>query len=137
MLKQFRLSFFQTFSITFIWILTLISIFFKNDTLTVLYIWNLVAISLIFSMIFGVMYPALWNFSSMKAINKIFISSAINLVAGLISVWLFSPYMFEIIRPWIILMAIATVLGHIIGFYFYSNWENQKNSDDLNRLLRK
>lgn len=137
MLKQFRLSFFQTFSITFIWILTLISIFFKNDTLTVLYIWNLVAISLIFSMIFGVMYPVLWNFSSMKAINKIFISSAINLVAGLSSVWLFSSYMFEIIRPWIILMAIATVLGHIIGFYFYSNWENQKNSDDLNRLLRK
>lgn len=137
MLKQFRLSFFQTFSITFIWILTLISIFFKNDTLTVLYIWNLVAISLIFSMIFGVMYPVLWNFSSMKAINKIFISSAINLVAGLISVWLFSPYMFEIIRPWIILMAIATVLGHIIGFYFYSNWDNQKNSDDLNKLIRK
>lgn len=137
MLKQFRLSFFQTFSITFIWILTLISIFFKNDTLTVLYIWNLVAISLIFSMIFGVMYPVLWNFSSMKAINKIFISSAINLVAGLSSVWLFSSYMFEIIRPWIILMAIVTVLGHIIGFYFYSNWDNQKNSDDLNKLLRK
>lgn len=137
MLKQFRLSFFQTFSITFIWILTLISIFFKNNTLTVLYIWNLVAISLIFSMIFGVMYPVLWNFSSMKASSKILISSAINLVAGLSSVWLFSPYMFEIIRPWIVLMAIATVLGHIIGFYFYSNWDNQKNSDDLNNLLRK
>lgn len=137
MLKQFRLSFFQTFSITFIWILTLISIFFKHDTLTVLYIWNLVAISLIFSIIFGVMYPVLWNFSSMKASSKIFISSAINLVAGLSSVWLFSPYMFEIIRPWIVLMAIATVLGHIIGFYFYSNWDNQKNSDDLNKLLRK
>ncbi|WP_270942380.1 hypothetical protein [Romboutsia lituseburensis] len=137
MLKQFRLSFFQTFSITFIWILTLISIFLKNETLAVLYIWHLVAISLIFSMSFGVMYPVLWNFSSMKASNKIFISSAINLVAGLSSVWLFSPYMLEIIRPWIILMAIVTVLGHIIGFYFYSNWDNQKNSDDLNKLLRK
>jgi hypothetical protein len=137
MLKQFKLSFFQTFSITFIWILILISIFLGNLTLTVQYTWNLVAISSIFGVIFGVMYPALWNFSSIKAISKIIISSSINFMGGISAVWLFSPYMFRFIQPWIVVIAIITILGHIIGFYFYSKWDNQKTSDQLNKLLKK
>lgn len=137
MLKQFKLPFFQTFSATLIWILILISVFLGDVTLSIRYTWNLVGISAIFAMIFGVMYPALWNFSSIKAISKIIISSSINFVGGIIAVWLFSPDMLDIIRPWIILIAIATILGHIIVFYFYSKWDNEKESDELNKLLRK
>ncbi|MFX0549778.1 hypothetical protein ACOAKC_10635 [Hathewaya histolytica] len=137
MIKQFKLSFFQTFSATFIWILLLMSLFLKDISITISYNWNLVGISTIFALIFGVMYPALWNFSSMKAIYKILISSTINLCGGLISVWLFSSVMFEIIRPWILIIAIVTIIGHIIAFYFYSKWDNGRNSDKLNTLLKK
>lgn len=137
MVEQFKLSFFQTFSITFLWILALISIFIKDLTISVHYIWNLVAISVLCASIFGVMYPALWNFSSIKAIYKIFISSIINIIGGVCSVWLFSYAMFNLIKPWIWLMVILTLIGHIIGFYFYSKWDNQKSSNELNTLLKK
>ncbi|CAM2874154.1 hypothetical protein HAHI6034_06615 [Hathewaya histolytica] len=137
MIKQFKLSFFQTFSATFIWILLLMSLFLKDISITISYNWNLVGISTIFALIFGVMYPALWNFSSMKAIYKILISSTINLCGGLISVWLFSSVMFEIIRHWILIIAIVTIIGHIIAFYFYSKWDNERSSDKLNTLLKK
>jgi len=127
--KQLKLSFFQTFSMTFIWILLLISIFLNDITFSVNYTWNLVCISAISASIFGIMYPTLWNFSSMKAFNKIAISSIVNTLGGLVAVWLFSISMFNFIKPWII--------GHIISFYFYSKWYNDKNSDELNNLLKK
>jgi predicted neutral ceramidase superfamily lipid hydrolase len=137
MVKQLKSNFFQTFSITFIWILGLISMFLKNLTFTLPYIWNLIGISTIFAIIFGLMYPILWNFSSMKVLGKIIISSVINISGGIASVWLFSTNMFEIIKPWIFIMLIITILAHIIVFYFYSNWENQKTSNELNKLLKK
>lgn len=135
--KQLKLSFFQTFSMTFIWILLLISIFLNDITFSVNYTWNLVGISAISASIFGIMYPALWNFSSMKAFNKIAISSIVNTLGGLVAVWLFSISMFNFIKPWIIGIFILTVIGHIISFYFYSKWYNDKNSDELNNLLKK
>ncbi|WP_315169162.1 hypothetical protein [Metaclostridioides mangenotii] len=137
MVKQLKSDFFQTFSITFVWILGLISIFLNDLTLTLPYIWKLVGISTIFAIIFGLMYPVLWNFSSMKVYGKIIISSVINISGGVASVWLFSTNMFEIIKPWIFMMLIIAILAHIIVFYFYSNWENQKISNELNKLLKK
>lgn len=137
MIKQFKLSFFQTFSITFVWILLLVSVFLRDITFSVSNTWNLVGISAISAIIFGVMYPALWNFSSMKAFNKIAISSTINTLGGVVSVWLFSMNMFNIIKPWILAIFILTIIGHIVGFYFYSKWDNNKNSDELNNLLKK
>ncbi|OZI13199.1 hypothetical protein CD798_01580 [Bacillaceae bacterium SAOS 7] len=136
MVKQLKLSFFQTFSITFVWILVLFSVFLENLTLTIPYIWNLVGISAIFAVILGIMYPTLWGFSSMKAIGKITISSAINIAGGVSAVWLFSPDMFEFIKPWLLAICVMTVLGHVIGFYFYSKWHNQKSSQKLNELLK-
>lgn len=135
--KQLKLSFFQTFSMTFIWILLLISIFLNDITFSVNYTWNLVCISSISASIFGIMYPTLWNFSSMKAFNKIAISSIVNTLGGLVAVWLFSISTFNFIKPWIIGIFILTVIGHIISFYFYSKWYNDKNSDELNNLLKK
>lgn len=137
MVKQFKLSFFQTFTITFVWILVLMSVFFENQTLSILYAWNLVGISVIYAVIFGIMYPTLWNFSSMKASYKIIISSVINILGGICAVWLFSPYMFEIIKPRILEMCIITIVGHVIGFYFYSKWDNKKSSNELNELLKR
>ena len=137
MIKQFKSSFFQTFSITFIWILLLISIFLRDITFSVSYTWNLVGISAIFAIIFGVMYPALWNFSSLKAINKIAISSVINTLGGIIAVWLFSIDMFNVIKSWILAIFVLTIIGHVIGFYFYSKWDNDKSSKELNNLLKK
>lgn len=137
MIKQFKLSFFQTFSITFIWILLLVSIFLKDITFSINYTWNLVGISGISAIIFGVMYPVLWNFSSMKAFNKIAISSILNTLGATLSVWLFSIHMFNFIKPWIIYIFILTIIGHTVGFYFYSKWENDTNSDELNSLLKK
>ncbi|UOW69464.1 hypothetical protein [Paraclostridium bifermentans] len=137
MIKQFKSSFFQIFSITFIWVLLLISIFLGDVSLSVKYTWNLVCICAISSIIFGVMYPALWNFSSLKAFNKIAISSIINTLGGIITVWLFSPDMFIFIKPWILSIFILTIIGHVIGFYFYSKWDNTKTSEELNNLLKK
>lgn len=137
MIKQFKSSFFQIFSLTFIWVLLLISIFLGDVSLSVKYTWNLVCIGAISSIIFGVMYPALWNFSSLKAFNKIAISSIINTLGGIITVWLFSPDMFIFIKPWILSIFILTIIGHVIGFYFYSKWDNTKTSEELNNLLKK
>ncbi|MCU9814527.1 hypothetical protein [Paraclostridium sp. AKS73] len=82
------------------------------------------------------MYPALWNFSSLKAFNKIAISSVINTLGGIIAVWLFSQDMFIFIKPWILEIFILTIIGHVIGFYFYSKWDNTKTSKELNNLLK-
>lgn len=137
MIKQFKSSFFQIFSLTFIWVLLLISIFLGDVSLSVKYTWNLVCICAISAIIFGVMYPALWNFSSLKAFNKIAISSVINTLGGIIAVLLFSQDMFIFIKPWILEIFILTIIGHIIGFYFYSKWDNTKTSKELNNLLKK
>ncbi|MGL5414799.1 MAG: hypothetical protein ACRDAU_03960 [Clostridium sp.] len=136
MINQVKGTFFQTFTITFIGILFLISLFSKYHVITIDYIWNLVGIGLIFGVVFGVIYPSLWSFSSIKAIYKICIASVINISGAVISVWLFSTRMFEIIEPWISIMLIITIIIHTIIFHFYSKYDNKKNSNELNELVK-
>jgi len=77
----------------------------------------------------------LWNYSTLKVTTKITISTLLNFCCGMGSVYLFSPKVFEFIKPYLLLILVLTLIGHIIGFYFFSKYENKKIADSLNRSL--
>lgn len=137
MVKEFKEGFFQTFSIVMVCLLIIMSVMLKNGDMPLSFNWNLVLISGIFATIFGIMYPLLWNHSSLKAQYKILISSLGNLGGGTLCVWLFSAEMFSNIVVMLPLMIIGELIGHSIAFYFYSKSDNDKASKELNKLLKK
>jgi len=135
MFKQLRNNFTQAFGGTLVWILILVTLFVKPQTVALLQVWSMVAIAAMMALVFGVIYTYLWKYSTNKASTNIVISSALNVVTGLLSVYLFSREMFDWILPYAVYIAIATVLGHVLGFYFYAKAERRKSAGQLNELL--
>ncbi|KGE19784.1 hypothetical protein [Paenibacillus wynnii] len=136
MINQLRNSFFQVFTMTFLWVTLLFTVFMKDQTISVLYLWNIVGITVISAVLFGIMYNALWNYYTLKPIWNIFISSTISILGGLIVVWLFSIDMFHYIIPWWPGMLLLSVVLHTLAFYFYARVSSKKNADELNRILK-
>ncbi|AMP21273.1 hypothetical protein AZF37_09070 [endosymbiont 'TC1' of Trimyema compressum] len=135
MIKNLRHSFFQTFSLTFIWILGLLSIFTKLD-FSFNFVWNIVAISLLSGLIFGTMHNAVWNFFTFKPLVNVLVTSIVSIIGGLSIVWLFSVEMFYLVVGWIVPMMMLSIVLHIIAFYFYSKSGSYRKIKELNSLIK-
>lgn len=135
MFKQLKNNFTQAFGSTLVWIIILVTIFIKPQAISLTYLWSLIAIATIVSIVFGVLYTYLWNYSTYKATTNIIITSVLNFIAGMASLYLFSSDMFFWILPYAPFIVIITLIGHIIGFYLYSKVEKKKSAKQLNDLL--
>lgn len=136
MINDLKNSFLNVSFMVLIWIVFLITIFnLHEEIVNFLYIWNLIGISVLMGIVFGIAYPYLWNYSTLKVTTKITISTFLNFFCCIESVYLFSPKVFEFIKPYLLLILVLTLIGHIIGFYFFSKYENKKIAASLNRSL--
>lgn len=136
MINDLKNSFLNVSFLGLIWIVLLMTIFnLHEEVVNFLYIWNLIGISILMGIVFGIAYPYLWNYSTLKVTTKITISTLLNFFCGIASVYLFSLKVFEFIKPYLLLILVITLIGHIIGFYFFSKYENKKIADSLNRSL--
>lgn len=136
MINDLKNSFLNVSFMVLIWITFFITIFnLHEEKVSFLYIWNLIGISILMGIVFGIAYPYLWNYSTLKVTTKITISTFLNFFCGIGSVYLFSLKVFEFIQPYLLLILVLTLIGHIIGFYFFSKYENKKIADSLNRSL--
>lgn len=132
MMKELKNSFMQAGFGTLLWISLLGMLFIGNQTIRVFDLWRVMGIGTIAALVFGIVYPYLWNYSTFKASTNILISTIFNVTAGFSCLYLFSPEMFKMVFPFSWAVVILTLVGHIIGFYFYSKVENKKIADELN-----
>ncbi|AWB42991.1 hypothetical protein DCC85_01255 [Paenibacillus sp. CAA11] len=136
MIHQLKQSFFQVFTITMLWVILLLTVFFRDHPIPMLYLWNVAGIALIAAALFGVMYNALWNYFTLKPAWNILISSSFNIAGGLAGIWLFSTDMFSIVIPWWPGMLLLSVILHTIAFYFYAKKDSKRSAEALNRILK-
>lgn len=136
MIKNLKNSFLYVSFLSIVWIVFLITIFHLHEEFVpFLYVWNLIGISVLMGIVFGIAYPYLWNYSTLKVTAKIAISTFLNFSCSIASVYLFSLQAFDFIKPYLLLILAITLIGHIIGFYFFSKYENKKLAESLNRSL--
>lgn len=135
MKKELKHNFMQATLGTIVWITLLITLLTTQSSMTILDLWKIIAIGSIFGLIFGVVYPFLWHYSTLKSSTNILISTFANSIAGLLSLYIYSVDLFSFIQPYIFWIIILTLVGHILGFYFYSNVANRKLAQELNHHL--
>lgn len=136
MINQLKTSFFQVFTITSLWITLLLTIFYKDQSISMLYLWRVMGIAIISAGLFGIMYNALWNYFTLKPILNILISSTISIIGGFSAIWLYSNEMFNFILPWWPGMLILSIVLHTISFYFYARMDSKKRVEELNKILK-
>lgn len=136
MIQQLKHSFFQVFTVTTLWLILLLTMFYRDQPIQMSFLWNVAGISLIAALLFGVMYSALWNHFTLKPIWNIVISSTGNIAGGMGIIWLFSREMFELIAPWFPGMWLLSIVLHVIAFYFYARMDSRKKAEELNDILK-
>ncbi|MGX7418216.1 hypothetical protein ACWOFR_05360 [Carnobacterium gallinarum] len=136
MIHNLKLGFFQTFTITLIWVTLLSTLFFSNQKTTQMTFWHFIGIAGITGLLFGVLYNLLWNHFTLAFYWNILLSSSFNLIGGFVVVKLFSDYMFELIVPFIFPMFLLELVLHTMVFYVYAKKVNQKKVRELNRLIK-
>lgn len=135
MLNTLKNSFTQAALGSTIWITLIASIHNFNQQIPFHFIWNMLLIGLLMGTVFGVVYPYLWNYSTFKATTNILISTTSNVVCMFLGVKLYSTDMFNSINPYWIGIILLTLIGHVIGFYFYSKHQNKKLKKELASLI--
>ncbi|UED82240.1 hypothetical protein FH508_0010175 [Lysinibacillus sp. CD3-6] len=136
MIQDLKNSFLSTAFLGLILIVFLMTIFnLHEEVIHFHYLWNLIGISVLMGIVFGIAYPYLWNYSTLKVTSKITISTLLNFFCSVGSVYLFSLDVFGFIKPYLLLFFAITLVGHIIGFYFFSKYENKKIAASLNSSL--
>jgi FlaA1/EpsC-like NDP-sugar epimerase len=83
MMIQLRLSFFQVFTVTSLWVTLLLTLFYNDQPIEIGYLWNIAGISAIAAVLFGVMYNVLWNYFTLKPMWNIVISSTFSITGGM------------------------------------------------------
>ncbi|MEX1438469.1 hypothetical protein [Enterococcus sp. C53] len=138
MSKQIKHNFFQTFSLSSIWLIFIITSFFaKEQMIHVYFLWHVMGVSLVCALVFGVMYDVLWNHLTLKPVSNILIATVGNTVAGLAIFNLLSFKLPFAISP-INLLAIYLILNlilHTIAFYLYAKNESKKQARALNKKI--
>lgn len=135
-MMQLRLSFFQVFTITSLWVTLLLTLFYSDQPIHMSYLWNIAGISTIAAVLYGVMYNVLWNHFTLKPLWNIVISSTLSITGGMAMVWLFSVDMFQFIAPWFPGMWLLSIVLHVIAFYFYARMDSRKKAEELNNILK-
>ncbi|NMI03105.1 hypothetical protein HF638_03915 [Paenibacillus sp. SZ31] len=136
MMMQLRLSFFQVFTITSLWVTLLLTLFYSDQPIHMSYLWNIAGISTIAAVLYAVMYNVLWNHFTLKPLWNIVISSTLSITGGMAMVWLFSVDMFQFIAPWFPGMWLLSIVLHVIAFYFYARMDSRKKAEELNNILK-
>lgn len=134
MFKQLKNNFFQAAFGSLVWVTLLCSISDFFSVIPFYYNWHLIEISILIGILFGVIYPYLWNYSTFKASANILICTVLNTLCAFTSLYLYSSQMFNLIRPFFLIVLLVTLILHIISFYFYSKYDNEKLAADLNQL---
>ncbi|MGG5329516.1 hypothetical protein [Enterococcus sp. AZ163] len=132
MIKHLKNNFMQAAFGSTVWIAFLTLFFTNQPTVPVSFIWRLLAIGSLFGLVFGVVYPYLWEYSIFKARTTILLSTLFNTLCGFAVVYLYSVELFSQIRSFFFPVLLLTLIGHLIGFYFYSNYTNRKLAAALN-----
>ncbi len=136
MINHLRQSFTQAAFGSIIWVFLLATLVYNGLNIPFNYVWNLIGIGVISGIIFGIIYPYLWGYSTFKASINIIISTLINSFGSLLVVYLFSTDMFHLIKEYVVLFILLTLVGHIIAFYFYSKSQNKKLAESLNKFKK-
>lgn len=134
MMTQFKNSFFQTSFLTTVWVMVLITLSNFHTTVRFDYLWNIIAIGVLAGITFGIIYPYIWNYSTTKAPVNIVICTIVNVSMQFLAIYLFSKEMLSVIQPYMIGIAVLTLIGHLIAFYFYKRILNKRMADELNQL---
>ncbi|MGY3766167.1 hypothetical protein ACWOAH_06380 [Vagococcus vulneris] len=135
MINTLKNSFTQAALGSTIWITMLATLQFHQRIVPFHFIWNILLIGLLMGLVFGVIYPYLWHYSTFKALTNIIISTCANNICMFIGLTLYSRDMLNIVMPYWIGIILLTLIGHIIGFYFYSKYKNSQLTKELNRLI--
>ncbi|WP_037285698.1 hypothetical protein [Saccharibacillus sacchari] len=136
MIVQLRQSFFQVFTMSLLWIVLLLTFFYRGETVGIGYLWNVVGIAAICAALFGVMYDALWNHLTLKPLWNIAISSLLSIGGAMLGILLFSKELYDLLLPWLWGMVILSLVLHTLGFYVYARIESRKQADELNAKLK-
>lgn len=136
MIVQLRKSFFQVFTMSLLWVVLLLTFFYRGETVGICYLWNVVGIAAICAALFGVMYDALWNHLTLKPLWNIAISSVLSIGGAMLGVLLFSKELYDLLLPWLWGMVILSLVLHTLGFYVYARIDSRKQADDLNAKLK-
>ena len=136
MIVQLRKSFFQVFTMSLLWIVLLLTFFYRGETVGIGYLWNVVGIAAICAALFGVMYDALWNHLTLKPLWNIAISSLLSIGGAMLGILLFSKELYDLLLPWLWGMVILSLVLHTLGFYVYARIDSRKQADELNAKLK-
>ncbi|MCY7438853.1 MULTISPECIES: hypothetical protein [Bacillus] len=134
MIKELKHQFMQTAFVSIVWLTLILSITQWSSSIPFHYVWHIIGIGTLAGIVFGVMYPLLWNYFTFPAPTNILISTVINLGFQVGAVALYSTALLEWILPYFIGIAFLTLVGHIIAFLFYKKQQNQKLAQALNHL---
>lgn len=134
MCEQLKNNFFQAAFGSFIWVTFLSSLGNLHATIPFIFTWHLVGISILLGLVFGIVYPYLWNYSTFKAATNILLCTLINTICGFICIYLYSSEMFHLVKPYWTGVLVLTLVLHTICFYFYSRYDSKKLAVELNRL---
>lgn len=136
MIQEFKNRFLQGMLLTIIWVMLLTSLTFGNQTVELDFFWRIIGISALMSFLFSVVYKYIWNYGTWIAPINIIVTSGVNFVSGYLTIYLYSRDLWELMLPYWWLVLMVTVLLHILGFYFWSRFQNKKIASDLNHLTK-
>lgn len=137
MITQLKHNFFQISFLSMGWLTLLISIYHPTSYIMPTYLWHLFLIAVIVGGVFGVIYPYLWNYTTWGAIRNVGCATLTNFVAIFSGLGLFSNRVLKTILPFWWEVLILTLVLHILMFYIYRNYQNQKLIQQLNSVSEK
>lgn len=136
MIRQLKNSFMQAAFGSTVWVALLTLLFTNQTTIPTSFIWRLLAIGSLLGLVFGVVYPYLWEYATFKARMNILLSTLFNTLCGFAVVFLYSAELFRRIQSFFLPILLLTLIGHLLGFYFYSNYTNRKLAAALNKAKK-
>ncbi|WP_172196166.1 hypothetical protein [Saccharibacillus qingshengii] len=137
MIVQLRQSFFQVFTMSLLWVVLLLTLFYKEETVGIGYLWNVAGIAAICGVLFGVMYKALWSHFTLKPVWNILISSVLSIGGAMLGTNLFSAEMYGMLLPWLPGMIAVSLVLHTLAFYGYARIDSRKRAEELNHRLKQ
>lgn len=124
----------QIILFSFIWLLVICTLIGGNTRIELFYVWKLLAISGIIGSVFGFFYPYTWEYLTWSALFNSIVMTGVNVVAGYVSLYLFSDILFSFILPYWWAVLLVTLILHLFMYQFYRRYENRKIARQLNRL---
>lgn len=118
------------------WVMSLTTLFFGNLNVSLSFLWKIIGIAAIVSLVFVVLYPYIWNYSTWSARLNIIVLVLLNFVTGYLILYLYSIDLFNLVRPYWIGVLLITLILHIISFFCWRKIQNKKIAQDLNDLLK-